>query len=125
MLQGYQLGRVLSRQYSISQAAYKGFQAPQPAIMFKTAAGNFTMGTKVVRGMATSLKVGGAVVGGVGVVMTGVEIYNGNKNLIGEGGLDLIMGGVGFIPGGGWVASGLYFGGKYVLQETGNDFWNK
>jgi len=25
----------------------------------------------------------------------------------------------------GMIASGLYFGGKYILQETGNDFWNK
>jgi len=36
----------------------------------------------------------------------------------------LIMGGVAFIPGGRWVASGLYFGGKWLLEETGNDFWN-
>ena len=37
----------------------------------------------------------------------------------------LIMGGVGFIPGWGWAISGAYFGGKYILQATGNDFWNK
>ncbi len=33
------------------------------------------------------------------------------------------MGGVAFIPGGGWVVSGAYFGGKALLEYSGNDFW--
>ena len=53
-----------------------------------------------------------------------MEIRSGTKNLIGEGGLDLIMGGVG-LTGWGAPVSLTYFFGKYVLQETGNDFWNK
>lgn len=57
--------------------------------------------------------------------MTGTGICNREKNLVDERGLDLIMGGVAFIPGGGWIASGLYFGGKWALEATGNDFWNK
>ena len=39
-------------------------------------------------------------------------------------GLDLVMGSVGFIPGWGWATAGVYFGGKFVLEATGNDFWN-
>jgi hypothetical protein len=74
--------------------------------------------------VSIGLKVGGVVLGAYGLYKTGEEIYNGKKSLIGEGGLDLIMGGVGFIPDGGWIISGLYFGGKAILEATGNDFWN-
>ncbi|PWG77958.1 RHS repeat-associated core domain-containing protein, partial [Pararcticibacter amylolyticus] len=123
----YQLGRVLEKRlaYQFTKAAYEGWKSPVGSTSFKTIIGTINADTKLVQRAATSLKVGGAILGGIGVVMTGVEIYNGNKSLVGEGGLDLIMGGVGFIPGWGWAASGLYFGGKYLLQETGNDFWNK
>jgi hypothetical protein len=123
----YQLGGILEKRlaYQFTKAAYEGWKSPVGSTSFKTILGTINADTKLVQGAATSLKVGGAVLGGVGIVMTGVEIYNGNKSLIGEGGLDLIMGGVGFIPGWGWAASGLYFGGKYILQATGNDFWNK
>lgn len=51
-------------------------------------------------------------------------IYEVKKSLIGEGRLDLIIGRVGFIPGGGWIASGVYFGGKALLEYAGWDFWN-
>ena len=57
--------------------------------------------------------------------MTSAEIITGQKSLIGEGGLNLVMGGVRFIPGGGWVASGVHFGGKYLLESIETDFWNK
>jgi hypothetical protein len=70
------------------------------------------------------LKIGGRVLGGVGIYMTYREISAGQKNILGEGGLDLIMGGVAFIPGWGWAVSGIYFGGKFLLECTGNDFWN-
>lgn len=53
------------------------------------------------------------------------QIQTGQKRLVGEGGVDLIMGGVAFIPGGGWIVSGVYFGGKFLLEYTGNDFWNE
>jgi len=79
----------------------------------------------VLNGTAQTLKVGGAALGFVGLGMTGYEIYSGQKSLVGEGGLDLIMGGVAFIPGGGWIVSGAYFGGKALLEYTGNDFWNE
>ena len=94
-------------------------------VMFKIPAGSVYVSTKLVSGATKILRVGGGVAGGVGVFMTGVEIYTGQKDFIGEGGLDLIMGGVAFIPGGGRIISGVYFGGKLLLESTGNDFWNE
>ncbi len=94
-------------------------------VMFKVPGGSVYTSTKFVSGATKALKVGGIVTGVLGVGITAFEIRNGQKSLIGEGGLDLIMGGVAFIPGGGWVVSGLYFGGKIFLEYTGYDFWNK
>ena len=51
----------------------------------------------------------GRISGAVSIGMTGYEIYEKKKNIIGEGGLDLIMTGAGFIPPYGWVVSGAYF----------------
>lgn len=73
---------------------------------------------------ASNYAVAGKVVGGLGIGVTIWEIGSGRKNLIGEGGLDLVMGGIGF-TGWGTPVSLIYFGGKWVLQEAGNDFWNK
>lgn len=94
-------------------------------VMFKVPGGSVYTSTKFVSGATKVLKVGGAVTGVGGIGITAFEIGTGQKNLIGEGGLDLIMGGVAFIPGGGWVVSGLYFGGKILLEHAGYDFWNK
>ena len=85
----------------------------------------FDIPTGLAKGVANTLKVGGAVLGAVGIGMTGYEIYTGQKSLIGDGGLDLAMGAIDFVPGGGWIASGLYFGGKSALEASGNDFWNE
>ena len=52
-------------------------------------------------------------------------MIEGKKNIIGEGGLDLIMTGAGYIPPYGWVVSGAYFLGKYGMEELNIDFWNK
>ncbi|MBK7735171.1 MAG: hypothetical protein IPI36_08055 [Chitinophagaceae bacterium] len=84
----------------------------------------FDVSRKVLNNTAGVLKWGGRALGVAGIVGTGIEIYNGEKSLIGEGGLDLIMGGVGFIPGGGWIVSGAYFGGKALLEWADWDFWN-
>ena len=67
----------------------------------------------------------GRVSGILSGLMTTAEIYAGEKNLIGEGGLDLIMTGVGFIGPYGWAISSGYFLIKLTLENTGNDFWNK
>ena len=47
---------------------------------------------------------------------TGKEILYGEKDIIGEGGIDLIMTGVGFVGPYGWVFSCAYFLGKYALE---------
>ena len=73
---------------------------------------------------STGAKWAGRGIAVVGFTSTIIEISTGQKRLIGEGGLDLIMGGVGLIPGGGWIAASIYFGGKAILEATGNDFWN-
>lgn len=75
--------------------------------------------------IATGIKFLGSVTGVVSFVMTADEISDGQKNLIGEGGLDLIMTGVGFIPGYGWAISSAYFLGKSALEYKDLDFWNK
>ncbi|MEO8886663.1 MAG: DUF6443 domain-containing protein [Mucilaginibacter sp.] len=120
----FKLGSDLKRQYDIASAAYEGWHSPQPSILLKTAVGSFGADAKIVKGLSSTLEVGGKVLGGIGVGITVAEIWTGNKKLVGEGGLDLIMGGVGFIPVYGWAISGTYFLGKAALQATGNDFWN-
>ena len=52
-------------------------------------------------------------------------MYDGQKNIIGEGGLDLIMIGVGFIPTYGWAISSAYFLEKSALENNNLDFWNE
>ena len=122
----YRLGTALEKRLAYSpRNSNFGQWMPKTLPPGPTRIGGFNVPTGLVKGAANTLKVGGAVLGGVGFIMTGAEIYSGQKSLIGEGGLDLIMGGVAFIPGGGWIASGLYFGGKWALEATGNDFWNK
>ena len=123
----YQLGRALERRmtYQFTKAVYEGWKSPIGSTSFKTIIGQVNISTKFAKTAARTLKIGGAALSAAGVVITTAEILNGNKKLVGEGGLDLVMGGIGFVPGWGWAVSGLYFGGKYILQETGNDFWNK
>lgn len=70
------------------------------------------------------MKIGAYTLDGIGLAGTVIEMIKGKKKLVGEGGLDLIMGGVGFIPGGGWIVSGVYFGGKELLEYVGWDIWN-
>jgi hypothetical protein len=83
----------------------------------------YTQKIGVVRAVSTTFKVIGGALGMVGMVMTYAEIQNGNKNWFGEGGLDLIMGVVGYLGPYGIAASAAYFGGKYILEEAGYKFW--
>jgi len=96
-----------------------------PETVIRTSLANINVSTKFLQTTGRVLKGTGVALGVAGIGMTAYEIGTGQKNLIGEGGLDLIMGGVGFIPGGGWIVSGAYFGGKALLESTGNDFWNQ
>ncbi|WP_148038939.1 hypothetical protein [Proteiniphilum sp. X52] len=115
-------GRALDRTlaYTYSNSATKASQ-----VMFKLPGGNMYIPTGVVKGSSSALKIGGNTLGLIGVGMTFLEIKEGHKELVGEGGVDLIMGFVGFVPGWGWAAAGIYFGGKFLLEATGNDFWNE
>lgn len=94
-----------------------------PQVMFKLPTGNMYLPTGLVRGASTALRYGGYALGGAGVAITIVDMTSGNKGYV-EGGLDMIMGVVGFIPPYGYIVSGAYFGGKYILERTNNDFWN-
>ena len=67
----------------------------------------------------------GKGLGWLSIGMCAAEIVHGDKKIIGEGGLDLAMSAIGFVPYGGWAISSVYFGGKLLLEMTGNDFWNK
>ncbi|MBK7345352.1 MAG: hypothetical protein IPI98_00010 [Chitinophagaceae bacterium] len=117
-------GNIIKNRYIISWPGY-GPQPVQGPVTVKLPIGKtFDVSRKVLNNTAGVLKWGGRALGVAGIVGTGIEIYNGEKSLIGEGGLDLIMGGVGFIPGGGWIVSGAYFGGKALLEWADWDFWN-
>jgi RHS repeat-associated protein len=118
----YSGSRALSRTMKYVSTASK---TTPTEVMFKVPGGSVYASTRFVSNATKVLKVGGAATGVPGFGMTGYEIYTGQKSLMGEGGLDLIMGGVAFIPGGGWIVSGAYFGGKFLLEATGNDFWNE
>jgi len=113
----YQVGKILA-----NRSAYGKIVSP---VIIKTVVANLGVSAKALQVTGNVLKGTGVALGVVGVGLTVYDISTGQKNLIGEGGLDLIMGGVGFIPGGGWIVSGAYFGGKALLETTGNDFWNQ
>jgi len=117
------VGNIIKDRYVISWPGY-GPHPIQGPITIKYPLGTFDISRARLGQIANGLKVGGVVLGVIGMYGTYTEIRDGKKNLIGEGGLDLIMGGVGFIPGGGWIVSGAYFGGKAVLTWVGWDFWN-
>lgn len=75
----------------------------------------YTQNVKAVEKIASSTKFFGRLTGVVGISMTLYELGTGQKNWFGEGGLDLIMGGVGFIGPYGWAISCAYFGVKMIL----------
>lgn len=78
------------------------------------------------RKFAKFAKTLGKVSAGVSAAMTIYEMTEGKKRLVGEGGVDLIMTGVGIWGGPiGFGASLMYFGRKMYLEETDQDFWNK
>jgi hypothetical protein len=115
-----------SRALSRTMAYVNSASTTTPSkVMFKVPGGSVYASTRFVSKATKVLKFGGAATGFLGMGMTGYEIGTGQKDIVGEGGLDLIMGGVTFIPGGGWIASGIYFWGKFTLEYTGNDFWNE
>ena len=95
----------------------------KPSVKFNNISYEFN--PKVISRIAKTANRVSIASGLISVGMTGYEIYEKKKNIIGEGGLDLIMTGAGFIPPYGWVVSGAYFLGKYGMEELNIDFWNK
>ena len=95
----------------------------KPSVKFNNISYEFN--PKVISRIAKTAKTVGRISGAVSVGMTIYEMIEKKKNIIGEGGLDLIMTGAGYIPPYGWVVSGAYFLGKYGMEELNIDFWNK
>ena len=101
----------------------EGFSKISPEVRFPTPVGNFYTTFQAVKTVANVTNVLGKVTGGVGLYMTYREISEGQKEWMGEGGLDFAMGLIGFIPGWGWAVSGTYFIGKMAFEYSGNKFW--
>jgi len=101
--------------FKIPDVEIKGWKCPHFDV--------YTQKVGAVRAVSTTFKVIGGVTGVFGMGMTVSETLTGQKNWIGEGGLDLIMGAAGFFWPYGTAASAAYFGGKYILEEAGYKFW--
>lgn len=121
----YKLGEKIKEANKYTFHTKDGFlyNPTAPKVKFRNIAQDFKVAS--VAKLAKGLKIFGSVSGGVSAYMIVKEINEGKKNVIGEGGLDLIMTGVGFIPGYGWIISGSYFIAKYGLEMNQLDFWNK
>ena len=79
-----------------------------PETIIRTVAANITVSTELLQTTGTVLKCAGVGLGAVGMVGTVVQYETGQISGA-EATLDLVMGGVGFIPGYGWAVSGAYF----------------
>lgn len=76
--------------------------------LFKYASNFGDLGAGATKYLKVVTRVGAAA-NGISVAVSFYEIGTGEKELFGEGGLDLIMGAVGFIPGWGTAISFTYF----------------
>ena len=112
-----------SNAYAFRDGTGQYVNTAKPTFRFRNMDVDFNL--KNANKIAKAVKSLGAASGILSLSMTGIEIYEGQKNIIGEGGLDLIMTSVGFIPTYGWVISSVYFLGKIALEENDLDFWNE
>ena len=112
-----------ANQYTFRDLKGNRINSLAPKVYFPHVTHEFSV--KSVERLSKTMKGLGVVSSLVSAGMTGYEIKQGKKNIIGEGGLDLIMTGVGFYGPYGWLISGGYFIGKYVLEDNNLDFWKK
>ena len=121
----FNFGKALKRSlaYVFYDKTGRYLSSIRPSVKFNNISYEFN--PKVISRIAKTAKGVGIVSGLASAVMTIYEMHEGKKNIIGEGGLDLIMTGAGYIPPYGWVVSGAYFLGKYGMEELNIDFWNK
>jgi RHS repeat-associated protein len=96
----YKIGQILS-----NRSVY-GKLLPETVI--RTSLANINVSTKFLQTTGTVLKGTGFAFGVLGMVGTVAQYQTGQISGA-EASLDLVMGGVGFIPGWGWAASGAYF----------------
>ena len=120
----YKLGNKINEANKYIFRTTDGFlyNSTAPKVKFRNIAQDFKVSS--VAKLAKGIKIIGGVSGGISAFMIVKEMKEGKKHLIGEGGLDLIMTGVGFIPGYGWMVSGSYFLVKYGMEMNQWDFWN-
>ena len=120
----YKLGNIVqeANKYTFYYLNGSRYNPTAPKVKFRNIAQDFNVAS--VAKFAKGMKLLGVTTGGISVFLTGKEIFQGKKNIIGEGGLDLIMTGAGFVPGYGWIISGSYFLVKYGMEMNQWDFWN-
>lgn len=87
---GKNIGNIIQDRYVISWHGY-GPQPIQGPITIKYPLGTFDISRTRLNQIASGLKVGGVILGAVGMYGTYNEIKSGEKKLIGEGGLDLFQ----------------------------------
>ena len=112
-----------SNAYAFRDGTGQYVNTAKPTFRFRNMDVDFNL--KNANKMAKGVKHLGFASGLLSLGMTIYEIQDDQKNIIGGGGLDLIMTGVGFIPTYGWAISSAYFLGKSALEENDLDFWNK
>ncbi|WP_314957245.1 RHS repeat-associated core domain-containing protein [Prevotella pallens] len=121
----FNFGKALKRSlaYVFYDKTGRYLSSIKPSVKFNNISYEFN--PKVISRIAKTANRVSIASGFISAYMTLKEIRAKKKNFIGEGGLDLIMTGAGYIPPYGWVVSGAYFLGKYGLEEFDMDFWNK
>ena len=112
-----------SNAYAFRDGTGQYVNTAKPTFRFRNMDVDFSL--KNANKIAKGIKYLGAASGLASGVMTAIEIWQDQKKIIGEGGLDLIMTSVGFIPPYGWAISSAYFLGKSALEYNDMDFWNK
>ena len=111
------LAQPLSRSnaYALKDITGQYVNSAKPTFRFRNI--DIDLNLRYVNNIASGIKFLGIASSIASFGMTGYEIVKGQKKILGEGGLDLIMTGVGFIPAYGWAISSAYFIGKSTLKS--------